>query len=349
MVAQLDRAILVAGQTTAEVEATDRVVELIPSAEQVRFGSSGSELVHAALRLARAATGRRSIVKFEGHYHGWFDNVLWSVAPPVLADDVAPVAVPGSAGIPADAADDLVILRWNDADAVTEALATNEVAAVIMEPMMINSSGVLPRPGYLEAVREACTRTGTVLIFDEVITGFRAAPGGAQAVFGVDPDLTTLGKALANGFPVAALCGRHDLMAAFADRTVVHGGTYNTQAPGMAAVGAALGAIAQGDAFGRAERAGQRLQEGLRRLAHDRGIALRIEGFPTAFHVAFDDSRPWDYRSAVTAADRARYVALAEALLHRGVRILPRGTWFLSSEHDDALVDETLAAVAAAL
>jgi glutamate-1-semialdehyde 2,1-aminomutase len=213
---------------------------------------------------------------------------------------------------------------------------------------MINSAGIMPRPGYLEAVREACTRTGTVLIFDEVITGFRVAPGGAQEAFGVLPDLTTLGKALANGFPVAALAGSRDLMSLFTNRSVVHGGTYNAQGPGMAATAAALEAIRRGDAVARVQRAGERLREGLTRVLHDAGVPARSAGFPGAFNVAFDDGDPWDFRSALRT-DRARYVAMTTALLEHGVRALPRGTWFVSSAHDDHLVDETVHAVAGVL
>ena len=197
-----------AGQTDLEYEAARLLTELVPSAERVRFSTTGSEAVQAALRVARAATGRTIVLKFEGHYHGWFDNVLWSVSPdPASAGPArSPVPVPGTEGqLPVQ---DVEVLPWNAADLVSARLDRGDVAAVIMEPIMFNNGGVLPLPGYLEAVRDACSRTGTVLIFDEVITGFRVAPGGAQEKLGVLPDLTVLAKALGNGFPVAALAGR---------------------------------------------------------------------------------------------------------------------------------------------
>jgi glutamate-1-semialdehyde 2,1-aminomutase len=342
----LDRSILVAGQTEAEYAAAHLLHELIPSAEQVRFALSGSEAVHAALRVARAHTGRSTVLKFEGHYHGWFDNVLWSVAPePADAGPrEAPIPVPGSAGQqPADVA----VLPWNDADLLADRLRGNDVAAVIMEPVMFNNAGILPLPGYLEAVRRACDETGTLLIFDEVITGFRVSPGGAQREFGVTPDLTILGKALANGFPVAALVGRRAPMSQLSG-PVLHGGTYNTQSVAMAATVATLTEIAGGEPYRRIDPVGKRLMDGLRKEFADAGVDCRVVGWPAVFQVRLDPVPPRDYREGLRA-DRARYADLAAGLLDHGVRVLPRGTWFVSAAHEDEHVDRTLAAVRAVL
>lgn len=209
----------------------------MPCAEKLRFTSSGSEAVQAALRLARAETGRNAVIKFEGHYHGWFDNVLVSVqaTPDNAGDPVRPNRNPGSAGQDATAWGNVEVLGWNDLAAVEARLAVGDVAAVIMEPMMCNAGGILPGDGYLHGVREACTRNGTVLIFDEVVTGFRVASGGAQQLFGVTPDIATFGKCLANGFPVAAVAGRAYLLDRFVSGGAVHGGTYNAQPVSMAA------------------------------------------------------------------------------------------------------------------
>ncbi|MEV0568738.1 aspartate aminotransferase family protein [Dactylosporangium sp. NPDC050588] len=342
--AQLDRSILVAGQTQAEFRAAELLVRLVPSAELVRFSVSGSEAVHAALRVARAATGRSTVLKFEGHYHGWFDNVLWSVAPdPADAGPAgAPTPVAGSAGQAPPT--DIVVLGWNDAGAVRDRLATRDVAAVIMEPVMFNNAGILPLPGYLEAVRQACDETGTVLIFDEVITGFRVAPGGAQQQFGVMPDLTVLGKALANGFPVAALVGRRDLMQLLADGRVLQGGTYNTQSVAIAATVAALTEISTGRPHERIAVTGARLMDGLRKEFADAGVDAQIVGYPAVFQVRFGAVRPADYREAL-AADREGYLDFAHALLGQGIRVLPRGTWFLSTTHEEDHIDATLEAV----
>jgi glutamate-1-semialdehyde 2,1-aminomutase len=345
--AQLDRSILVAGQTELEYAAARLLTELVPSAELVRFSVSGSEAVQAALRVARAVTGRSVVIKFEGHYHGWFDNVLWSVAPqPEEAGPAdAPVPVAGSAG--QQPAVDIEVLPWNAAEPLAARLAAGDVAAVIMEPVMFNNAGIMPGPGYLEAVRAACDATGTLLIFDEVITGFRVAPGGAQELYGVTPDLTILGKALANGFPVAALVGRRAPMSVLTG-PVLHGGTYNTQSVAMAATLATLTEIAGGEPHRRIAATGARLMEGLRKQFADAGVEAQVVGFPAVFQVRFDTGRPHDYREALRA-DRAGYVRFAAGLLEHGVRILPRGTWFVSTAHEDGHVDETLAAVRATL
>jgi glutamate-1-semialdehyde 2,1-aminomutase len=347
---QLQRGILFAGQSEVEYAATRLVCQMAPCAEMVRFGSSGSEVVHAALRLARAATGRDIVLKFEGHYHGWFDSIHWSIAPPLgqAGPEDSPQPVPGSIGQGPLAAQRLEVLPWNNLELLAARLARGDVAAVIMEPAMCNTSAILPADGYLAGVRDACTASGTLLIFDEVITGFRVAPGGAQQRLGVTPDLATFGKAIASGFPVACLAGRADLMQQFVTRKVMHGGTYNAQPVAMAATVATLSALADGQIHALLEQRGRRLMDGISRALAEADIVARVQGFPQIFHVAFGVDTPiTNYRSSL-GADKARYVKFTIALLQRGVRALERGAWFLSSEHTDALIDETLAAVAAA-
>jgi glutamate-1-semialdehyde 2,1-aminomutase len=350
VVEQLHRGILFAGQCEIEYAAARLVCQMVPCAEMVRFGCSGSEVVQAALRLARAVTGRKIVIKFEGHYHGWLDNIHWSISPPLdqAGPQHSPKAVPGSAGQDLLVGQHLEVLPWNNLELLGDRLARGDVAAVIMEPAMCNTSAILPGDGYLEGVRQACTDTGTVLIFDEVITGFRVAPGGAQQRLGVTPDLATFGKAIANGFPVACLAGRADLMEQFATRRVMHGGTYNAQPVTMAATVATLSALADGQVFATLEQRGRRLMEGIRRALAEAGIVARIHGFPQIFHVALGvDSPITDYRSSL-AADKARYVKFTTALLDHGVRALERGAWFLSIAHTDEVIDETIAAVATA-
>lgn len=345
---QLGRSLLVGGQTSLEYEAAQLLVDIVPSAERVRFCSSGSEADQAAVRLARAATARDVVVKFEGHYHGWFDNLMWSVGADLeaMGPRESPTLVPGSEGMmPAQG---LAVLPWNDIDALRARLASGDVAAVLMEPIMFNSGGIMPLPGYLEAVRDACDDFGTLLIFDEVITGFRVAAGGAQDECGVTPDLTILGKALANGFAVAAVVGRADLMDMFSTGKVLHGGTYNTQSVSMAATVATLREIASNVPYQVIRPRGEALMEGLRGLFDKHGIEASVVGFPSVFHVRFGSVDARDYRESL-AADRARYAAFAEAMLLRMVRILPRGTWFLSTEHGDAEIEATLAAADQAL
>jgi glutamate-1-semialdehyde 2,1-aminomutase len=343
---QVDRAILFAGQAEVEVEAARLVCAMVPCAERVRFGSSGSEVVQAAIRLARAATGRRVILKFEGHYHGWFDNILWSTSPGLNAagPEDEPVPVAGSAGQDPGAAEGLEILTWNDLERLERRLARGDVAGVIMEAAMCNAGAIRPAPGYLEGARDACTRHGSILIFDEVITGFRLAPGGAQEAFGVKPDLATFGKAIANGFPVAALAGRADLLDLFATGGVVHGGTYNSQCVSMAATVATLRDLTPA-LYKTIEARGTRLMQGIEAALDRAGIRAVVTGFPGVFHVGFGLEAPARNYRDLTRLDRPAYVAFTTALLRRGVRALERGAWFLSIEHDDAVIDATLDAV----
>ncbi|WP_291398277.1 aspartate aminotransferase family protein [Devosia sp.] len=347
---QIDKGILFAGQTEIEAEAARLVCEMVPSAERMRFGSSGSEVDQAAIRLARAATGKRKIIKFEGHYHGWFDNVLWSTAPAVASAGPAnaPTPVIGSKGQLPESADDLTVLPWNDLEILEAHLKEGDVAGVIMEAAMCNQGSIHPAAGYLEGVRAACTRHGAILIFDEVITGFRLAPGGAQQLFGVTPDISTFGKAIANGFPVAAIAGRADLIDMFTNGGVVHGGTYNAQPVAMAATAATLRSLTPA-VYDKIGKSGTALMEGFREVFARHGVTAQVVGFGQVFHVALGLDAPAKNYRDLARMNKPAYVALTTALLRRGVRALERGAWFLSSEHDAGVIDETVAAMSDAV
>jgi glutamate-1-semialdehyde 2,1-aminomutase len=218
-----------------------------------------------------------------------------------------------------------------------------------MEPAMCNAGAIAPLPGYLEGAKACCTDAGTLLIFDETITGFRLAPGGAQQRFGVTPDIATFAKAIANGFPVAAITGRAAIMDLFATGGVIHGGTYNAQPLAMAATIATLEAVSKPGFHDAIACRGERLKSGLRDVFAAADVPARVEGFGTVFHIALGLDRPArDWRDLLRV-DKARYVKFATALLRRGVRVLERGAWFLSSEHNDDVVDETLTAAARAV
>lgn len=342
---QVDIGIHFAGQVELEVEAAKILCERIPSAERVRFGSSGSEVAQAAIRLCRAHTGRLKIIKFEGHYHGWFDNVLWSTAPTLNAagPDAEPVPVAGSAGQDEGEADNIVVLQWNDLPMLEARLAQGDIAGVLMEPAMCNQGGIAPDDGYLADALAACRRHGTILVFDEVISGFRLHAGGAQTLFGVTPDMSIFAKAIANGFPVAALVGRADLL----DRVstgVLHGGTFNSQPVTMAAMVATQQALTP-EHYETSGKLGLRLQNGIRGILADAGIPAIVQGFPLMFHVGFGLTTPSRNYRDVARRDHARYVRFCVALLQRGVRVLERGAWFVSSEHKDDVIEATLAAV----
>jgi glutamate-1-semialdehyde 2,1-aminomutase len=342
----VDKGILYAGQSEIEFEAAKILCERIPSAERIRFGSSGSEVAQAAFRLARAATGKRIILKFEGHYHGWFDNILWSTAPGENAagPEDAPVKVAGSVGQdPIDAAG-LDVIGWNDLAKLEARLARGDVAGVIMEPAMCYQGAIPPAPGYLEGAQAACRKHGAILIFDEVITGFRLGREGAQARFGVTPDLSIFAKAIANGFPVAALVGRADLLDLFVTGGVLHGGTFNAQPVTMAAMVATQKALTPELYEGWSKR-GVRLRDGVAGILKDAGIKAQVTGFELMFHVGFGLEAPARNYRGLLKTDKAGYVKFAHALLKRGVRVLERGAWFVSSAHDDAVIDATLEAV----
>ena len=343
---QVEKGILYAGQSEIEFEAAKILCERIPSAERIRFGSSGSEVAQAAFRLARAATGKRIILKFEGHYHGWFDNILWSTAPGENAagPEDAPVKVAGSVGQdPIDAAG-LDVIGWNDLAKLEARLARGDIAGVIMEPAMCNQGAIAPAPGYLEGAQAACRKHGAILIFDEVITGFRLGREGAQKRFGVTPDLSIFAKAIANGFPVAALVGRADLLDLFVTGGVLHGGTFNAQPVTMAAMVATQNALTPELYEGWSKR-GVRLRDGVAGILKEAGIKAQVTGFELMFHVGFGLEAPAKNYRGLLKTDKAAYVKFAHALLKRGVRVLERGAWFVSSAHDDAVIDATLEAV----
>ena len=320
------------------------LTQMGPSAQRVRFASSGSEAVQVAFRVSRAATGRWKMIKFEGHYHGWFDNVLVSVSPDIslAGDELSPNVLPGTQG--QEMSENIVVLPWNNAEVLEDHLKTGTIAGIIMEPIMFNTSGVLPLAGYLEQVRKLATKYGAVLIFDEVITGFRVSEGGAQKVFGITPDLTILGKAVANGFPVAAIVGKEDLMNLISTGKVMHAGTYNTQSVSMAATLATLQVLKSETPYNTIDDSGEYLMKELSEAFTSAEIEHELIGYPGVFNVRFGSKGPTEYRSALKS-NRERYANFAFALLQIGVRILPRGTWFLSSAHTSSDLEKTLSAV----
>jgi glutamate-1-semialdehyde 2,1-aminomutase len=346
---------LYAGQHEAELRLARLVSSLVACAERVRFGCSGSEAVQIALRLARAHTRRSKIVKFEGHYHGWFDNICVSVHPELdrSGDSRRPCTVPESEGQDPNAYADTVVLPWNDIAAIEHTLrvSAGEIAGIIMEPILCNTGVILPKPGYLERVRELCFEHGIVLIFDEVITGFRVALNGAQGLLGVTPDLAIFAKAMAGGFPISCLAGRATLMDLIGKGLVMHGGTYNSNVVSVVAAIATLEQLKSEDgaAYDRMNRLGRGLMDGLQRIGDEIGAGLVVQGLGSVFHTYFGgEQQPIDYRS-YDATDRPRLSRFVDTLLDCGVRITTRGTWFLSTAHTEADIDETLNAARQAM
>lgn len=326
-----------------EVEAAELVLAAVGWADRVRLGLTGTECVQGALRLCRAATGRQKFVRFDGHYHGWLDNVL------IGAESASRRA---SEGQLVEYLDDSFIGRWNDADALETLLREHgdTIAAVIMEPMMVNTGGLEPLPGYLARVRELCTEYGVILIFDEVITGFRLARGGGAEHYGVAPDLAIYGKAIGGGWPVAAIAGRADLMDLFGTGRVNHSGTFNGSLMGAAAVVATQKLLVEDPPYDRVAAYGTSLMKGLASVAESRDVGIHIHGQPAAFHVSLGSpTTEVTDLAGLGGLDLDGYAALTDHFVSQGLWVMKRGIWFVSAAHGDVELDETLQRFDAAL
>lgn len=322
------------GQNRLEVEAAELVLDSLGWADKMRFASTGTEAVQAATRLARAHTGRPKIVRFEGQYHGWLDNVL------IKHDGSA--WVPASAGQMKHHLDDFIVLPWNDEAAVTDSFEHHgdSIAAVLTEPMMVNSGAIVPKPGYLEHLRATCNQQGAVLIFDEVITGFRVALGGGAQRFGVTPDLATYGKAIAGGFPVAAFAGKAEIMDRLAGDTN-HSGTLNANTMGSAATIASLQFLRSTDPYGALADHGNALIDAIPKIAAQHGHQVVVNGLPAAFHVGFGEASVTDWRT-LQQLDLAAYREFSRSLVEHGIWVTDRGVWYTSTAHDQSALDAAL-------
>jgi glutamate-1-semialdehyde 2,1-aminomutase len=338
-----------------EGEAADAITARMPAVDLVRFSSTGTEAAMYALRFARAYTGRDLVLRFEGHYHGWSDPIHWSAHPSAdswgPAD--APSVTPGSTGIPAAVGETLLVASWNDTEALERIFATHgeRIAAVITEPILGNCGAIMPADGYLERMRDLATEAGALLIFDEVLTGFRIGRGGAQELLGIEPDLTVMAKAIGAGFPVAALGGRREVMEQAADGRTMHGGTYNSNLLVCAAVIAACRETGAEGFYERLNARGARLANGLVEAAHNAGLDACWSGVGALFQLWFSVAPPRDYREANGIVARSPFFTLYRELRERGVLIQPpqEGLWLMSAAHTDADIDRTLEAAADAM
>ena len=330
--------------TEREVEFAEALCAAIPSMEKVRLCSSGTEACMSALRLARGFTGRDKIVKFEGCYHGHADFLLVKAG-----SGAATFGVPDSAGVPAGAAQNTLTVAYNDLDAVRALFAAegSQIAAIIVEPVVGNMGCVPPAPGFLEGLREICTAHGALLVLDEVMTGFRVAQGGAQARFGVRPDLTTFGKVVGGGMPLAAFGGRADVMDRLAPLGPVYQAGTLSGNPVATAAGLAMLAQLGPSVYERLEVAGARLEAGFAAAAEAAGVPVTIQRVGAMWTIFFGTGPVRDWTDA-KAADTKRFAAWHGAMLRRGV-YLPPSQWeaaFHSVTHDDGILEETLAAAA---
>jgi glutamate-1-semialdehyde 2,1-aminomutase len=332
----------------AEVELAERVVRLVPSCERIRFVSSGTEATMSALRVARGFTGRRKILKFDGCYHGHADGLLVAAG-----SGVATLGIPGSPGVPEGTVADTLVAPFNDVKAVEGVFAEHgrDLAAVIVEPVCGNMGCVAPHEGYLEALREITKRAGTVLVFDEVMTGFRLSLGGAQKLYGITPDMTCLGKIVGGGLPAAAYGGRAEIMDQVAPvGPVYQAGTLSGNPLAMAAGGTALDLLTRPGTYEALEARTVRLQIGLSRAAQAAGVMVTVNRVGSMLTVFFCRGPVVDYASAKTS-DTKLYARFFHGLLKRGVYLPPAQfeAAFVSLAHGEPEIDRTITAAGEAL
>ena len=348
-----------AAATSAEVEAAERFRRMVPSAEVVRFANTGSEATMLALRLARAHTGRTKFIKFEGHYHGWYDPYLLnghSHPADQLGPADHPARIPDSEGIPLATFNDVVLAPWNDVAALESVLCEHgrELAAVITEPIMANMGCILPRPGYLERLRELTRQHGVLLILDEVVTGFRYAPGGCHEYYGIQPDISMFGKALGAGFPIGAVAGPCSILdrMRWSDHMVLHYGTFNGHRLTMKVVAANLDLLSAEGAYHKLHAIGDAAIKALREVFQRHKVKAIVQGFGPMFQIYFTEKDAiHDYRDYCKYVDTGRYSRFVHHLLEGGIYMTPSNGlhWIISTAHTEKDVEALVAAADQAL
>ena len=334
--------------TPLEVSVAERITRMC-KVDKVRLTNTGTEATFHALRIARAHTGREKFIKFEGQYHGMNDYFMYSTASselPDLGPRQTPVSAVTTKGIPAAIQDYVINIPFNDFEMLEETIEREweDVAAIFVEPVLGNCASVMPKPGFLEKIRELCDKYGVVMVFDEVKTGFRIANGGAQEFFGIQADLVTYAKAMGNGFPVAAIAGKEDVMMTIQPGSMAHGGTYSGNVVGVAAADATLEILETQTVIETINQRGKALMEGIDEILTEADIPHVITGVPSMFGIFLgSDQEPHDFRDYL-AGDGELYEDIAMELIARGVQ--PDGDgrepWFLCNALSQADVDETL-------
>jgi len=337
-----------------QLEVAERLIKHVPSFERVCFMNSGTEANQMNIRLARAHTSKNLVVKFEGCYHGWLDNVCFNLSGVPLeaaGPESNPQKVPATLGMSKNVHRDIIVLPWNNAKVLEKTIAQHkdEIAAVITEPYMGNCGCIPPKDGYLEAMRELTRKNNIVLIFDEVITGFRVGLNCAQGRLGVTPDLTTLGKAFGGGFPIAAYGGKKEIMDLIAKDKVLRAGTLNANRVVMAAAYAALSCLEEdnGKIYEHIYRLGERLMTGMKDIISRLGIRAIVQGLGSMFQVYFTQlEKIENYRDSTTVS-RKIYHDFTEGLLKRGILVRPSclGDIYISAAHSDEDIGKTLIAI----
>ncbi len=344
-----------------DYEVGEQIVSMVPGVDLIRFANSGTEATMAAARLARAYTGRSKIVQMEGGYHGFSDTHFWSSHPEVFSENpegYTEVPQPASTGIPAAYAEALLIGQYNDRENLEHLFAEHgdDIAAVLVEPIQANTGIIPPEPGYLEFLREITKRHGALLIFDEVITGFRVSPGGAQELYGVTPDITTFAKALGAGFPIAAFGGSREVMGMEERNEVMHGGTYTANLIALAAANTVLTEMRENrdELWGRLNSHGTQVALGLGDACREAGLPNIVQNVGPLWHIFFakpdapEMTKIRNYRDALAYSSVDVFDRFHTAMMERGVYFHPYHfeRWFISTAHDERDVQQTLEAAA---
>lgn len=344
----ISRGINFAATQEFEVKVAERIIAMCPSVDMVRLGNTGSDATSHAIRLARGYTGRDIVVKFEGAYHGDYDYMLWNT-PDSLKAEVGerdhPELNKTSLGVPDILKSLLLTAIWNDQEGIEKLLQKHggKIAALIVEPILANAGALMPAPGFLNFLRSQCDKYGIVLIFDEVKTGFRIAPGGAAQYFGVTPDLSAYAKALGNGYPISAVGGKREIMMALAPGKVVHAGTYNGNVVVTAAADATLEYMQNNPVFPHLNAVGLQLMNGLDEVLTRHQVPHHIHGLPELFDLTLSETNPSDWRDVVDT-DLALSEKLLVELMAAGIMTDsdPQQTWFVCEAHTVEDINETL-------
>ncbi|MGC8977579.1 MAG: aspartate aminotransferase family protein [Candidatus Ratteibacteria bacterium] len=336
-----------------QIELSKLLVEIVPCFEMVNFNNTGTEAVQASLRLARAYTGRTKFIKFEGHYHGWVDNVFFSFHPEKDEDfgtreNPKPVIHGYSKGIPKNILENVIVLPWNNLEYVKKAFKEhrNEIACVITEPIMSNCGVIFPKPGYLEGLKKICDENGALLIFDETITGGRVSLGGAQEFFGVTPHISLGWKSLGGGIPIFCYGSTKEIMRPVSERLVVHAGTFNANPIGCAAAIATLKTLKKNkcEKIKKINEFGKYMMKEIKRMGKKYNISIRVEGPGSFFGISFHDKEIFDMRDFFSVDVSDKYYIFSQLLLDRGIHIFPtdKGLLYLSTAHTEKDIEKTL-------
>ncbi len=341
---QLTRGYTFGAQHRLEIELADYMVSVLPGVEQVLFCNTGSEAVQGAIRIARTKTGRKKIVKFEGHYHGWLNNVLVSYKP---SETDLGIPSPTCGGQPPSEYADTLVAPWNDLHVLEELFSKNpgQIACVLTEPILANSGCCMPTEGYLQGVIDLCEKYGAVSVFDEVITGFRIALGGARAYFNVVPDMTVYAKAIAGGFTMAAIGGKAEMFDVLRSRETIHAGTYNGSPINLAAAVATLNILSHPTVYSVMHRQGEEIRRCLHEEALRHDIVLVTSGVGTVFSVHFGLRNPPSNYADTLLSDKAMYEKFRVGMLHEGILLLPDGRWYMGAAHSEETCASTKSAI----